>query len=297
MIWKIFSRLPSKWKESEDYARECYQNGVIAIGWNDLGDLNAITSFDELRKKMSWRWGSEAENGTKTIGQWAGVLWSFRNEVKPGDYVICPDSDSRKYYVGTITSDRVFYDEASLGGKCNFAHRRRVKWIRVLNQGEMRSVWTNGRFGGNQTLAKVTTRIEQFINLVNRKRSKSRTRPKLPHTPDKEWGKESEDRAMVWLKERGYNPESVAHLNVGWDITCGNNRFEVKGRKSSWSAVRLSQNEWRAAEKHGKLYTVLIFTAPTSEALSKAVPIQIPDPTKTESWARRVIYEYILDEQ
>ena len=32
MIWTIFARLPSKGKKSEDYALECYQAGVIAVG-------------------------------------------------------------------------------------------------------------------------------------------------------------------------------------------------------------------------------------------------------------------------
>ena len=295
MIWKIFARLPSKWSD-EDYARECYQAGVIAIGWNELGDLNTISSFDELRQRLTKRWGAEAESGAKTIGQWAGALWSFRNEVKSGHYVICPDSDSGRYYVGIISSDRVFYDEGSLGGKCNFAHRRKVKWIRVLNPGEMQAIWPGGRFGGNQTLAKVKKGAERFTQFLKKKRPTSVPRPRLSSRPDMEWGKEAEARAMLWLKERGYQPKNVAHLNVGWDITCGSSRFEVKGRKSARSAVRISQNEWRAAKKFKKEYTVLIFTAPTKEALRQTVPMQIPDPTKTESWARRVIYEYILAE-
>ena len=296
MIWKIFARLPSKWKESEDYARECYQVGVIAIGWNELGDLNAIASLAELRRKLNKRWGAEAESGAKTIGQWAGTLWSFRNKVKLGHYVICPDSDSGRYYVGIISSDSVFYDGTTLGGKCNFAHRRKVKWIRVLNPVEIQSIWPDGRFGGNQTLTEVRRGAERFIKFLNKKRPAFVPRPRLPSHPDMEWGKEAEARAMLWLKERGYQPKNVARLNVGWDISCGNNKFEVKGRKLVRSAVRLSQNEWRAAKKFRKEYTVLVFTAPTKDALRKTAPMQIPDPTRTESWTPRIMYEYILAE-
>ncbi|OGR41949.1 MAG: hypothetical protein A2X35_11625 [Elusimicrobia bacterium GWA2_61_42] len=296
MIWKIFARLPSKWNDAEDYARECYQAGIIAIGWNKLGDLNATESFAELRGKLKEGWGGEAESGAKTIGQWAGTLWSFRNKVKAGDYVICPDSDSGRYYVGIINSDSVFYDETTLGGKCNFAHRRKVKWVRVLNLGEIQSIWPGGRFGGNQTLSEVEKGAERFMKFLKKKRSAFVPRSRVSSHPDMEWGKEAEARAMVWLGERGYQPTNVAHLNVGWDITCGNSRFEVKGRKSPRSAVRLSQNEWRAAKKFKREYTVLIFTAPTKEALQMTTPMQIPDPTRTESWTPRVMYEYILAE-
>ena len=99
---------------------------------------------------------------------------------------------------------------------------------------------------------------------------------------------------MKWLRERGYKPQDVTRLNKGWDITCGDDRFEVKGRKSHSVAVRLSQNEWNAARHLKAKYTLLIFTAPTLEKLRRSVPDQIPDPTRTEVWSRRVTYEYIL---
>jgi len=111
-----------------------------------------------------------------------------------------------------------------------------------------------------------------------------------------EWGRAAEERAMVWLGQRGYAPKDVSNLNIGWDITCGDDKFEIKGRKSCRAAVRLTQNEWRASRQWGARYTVLIFTAATPQQLKKAQPIQIPDPTRTESWRRRISYEYVLAE-
>ena len=80
MIWKIFARQPGTWENSEDYARECYRAGVIAVGWSDLGDLNRIASREELKRRLARRRSEDA----KTIAQWAGSLWNFRNSVKPG---------------------------------------------------------------------------------------------------------------------------------------------------------------------------------------------------------------------
>lgn len=297
MLWKIFARLPSKWKDSEDYARECYRAGLIAVGWNELGNLNKIGSREELHRKLAERWGDEAEHGDDTISQWAGSLWSFKTEVKTGHHVICPDSDSDRYYVGVVQSDKVFHDPQPFGGNCEFAHRRRVKWTRILNAGEIKSIWPSGRFGGNQTCAEVDKGSERFFKFIREPQRRSVAgRPRLPIRPDMEWGAAAEARAMIWLKSRGLNPESVAHLNLGWDISCGEEKFEVKGRKTPLTAIRLSQNEWNAAKKFGQSYTLLVFTASTHEGLEKAVPMQVPDPTKTESWNPRITYEYILSE-
>jgi Protein NO VEIN, C-terminal len=112
-----------------------------------------------------------------------------------------------------------------------------------------------------------------------------------------EWGEEAEARAMEWLRKQGRKPINDSHLNKGWDIACGDDKFEVKGRKSKGTAIRLSQNEWAAAKRLKKRYTVLVFTAATKGKLHRAMPKQIADPASNpESWQPRVVYEYILVE-
>jgi len=85
-------------------------------------------------------------------------------------------------------------------------------------------------------------------------------------------------------------------LHCGWDIECEDDKFEIKGRKSPVTAIRMTENEWRAALKFKQKYTLLIFTAPTLAKLNKAKPRQFPDPAATQLWSRRVTYEYVLDE-
>jgi len=128
MLWKIFAREGDKGSE---YARDCYQNRVIVVGWSGLGDLNAIESREDLGKKLQRFWGREAKGGPNTIAQWVGSLWSYRTEVGKGHYVICPDSDSKQYYVGIIQSKRLYHDIRPIGGipAGEFVHRRKVKWF------------------------------------------------------------------------------------------------------------------------------------------------------------------------
>jgi hypothetical protein len=296
MIWKIFARLPGHRSDAKDYARECYQKNVIAIGWNMLGDVTALESKEKLREVVQGWLRGNAEHETFSVAHVVGAIWAFNHEVSVGDYVICPDKDSKRYYVGKIVG-RVFYDTSTIGGRCTFANRRKVKWVRTLTHEDAEKVWPGGRFGGLQTISKVSTGEDRLIRMFKERRRVKRGRRSLPVALDMEWGKEAEARAMNWLKERGDSPVDVSRLCRGWDIECGENKFEVKGRKSIRTAIRLSQNEWAAAQRIGKQYTLLIFTASNKEALQISVPAQLPNPASTESWTTRVVYEYVLHEQ
>lgn len=295
MLWKIYAR---QGDHGTEFARECYQNGVIAVGWSAIGDLNAITSWDELREMVAHKWGHEVDHNPRSIGQWAGALWDFKENVKRGHYIVCPDKDAGQYYVGEIQSARAFYDPSPLG-MCEFAHRRKVKWSRILNQKQIEAIWPNGQFGGQRTVSTIDAGADRFLKLLKRKHRAFAQGPHFPRQPDMEWGKEAEARAMVWLGERYENPINVAHDNLGWDISCGTDRFEIKGRKSPRTAVVLSENEWRAAKRLKKRYTVLLFTAANKQDLQVAEPIEYCDPASNpESWIEkeRITFDYVLRE-
>ena len=77
VVWKIFARLDYSREDSEDYARECYAHGVIAVGWNAVGDLNKIASREELKRKLLKTWPHETRGRPRRLGQRAGSLWKF----------------------------------------------------------------------------------------------------------------------------------------------------------------------------------------------------------------------------
>ncbi len=128
------------------------------------------------------------------------------------------------------------------------------------------------------------------------KPQKPRTVNSMSSHPDKEWGRAVELRALRWLRKLGAKPVDVAVHCYGWDIECGENKFEVKGRKSEATKIRLTENEWKAAQKHGKRYALLIFTASTKTKLDHTNPKEIPDPSRTAEWNRKPIFEYFLYE-
>jgi hypothetical protein len=290
-MWKIFSRLPANYDNAEDYASECYKRDVIAVGWNELGDVSRIRSREELREKVQRRYGLDA----RAAAQAAGSIWSFYHDVAIGHYILCPDKRTRRVYVGRVAGE-ASYDAARIDAACPFRNRRRVDWKALHKYPEVERV-LGRHYGGRQTVSRIDATATDLNALLRAERRVVRSRGSIPFRPDKEWGDKAEDRAMKWLRDEGYEPQNVAKQNKGWDIECGDEVFEVKGRKSLSTLVRLTENEWRAANRLGKRYTLLIFTAADEKKLRSAQPEKFPDPARTESWTarERVVLEYFLD--
>ena len=258
-VWKIFARLPADSENPEEYADECYKSGKIAIGWNEVGDLNQFDSREALKpelEKIHREW-FRGKPKSQRIASWASCLWCFKDLVKNGHLVLCPDKQADRVYAGRVLSKVVSYDKRPMG-RCNFAHRRKVQWFRPLNRKEVRSIWKDGRFGLPRTISEVKRGLNQLDRFLRRPIVQKPQRiGKVSWHPDKEWGDLAEQRALAWLKEKGQQPKNVAHLRCGWDIECNGEKFEVKGRKFGKTAIRLTENEWKAAKKFGKGFTFL----------------------------------------
>lgn len=293
MIWKIFSRMPTKFRDAKDYAAECYKRNVIAVGWTELGDPSRVTSRQLLREKVQSKYGI----ATRSAAQAAGSIWSFYHDVTIGDYILCPDRKSQRVYIGRVAGHALYDSAAGHDAACPFANRRRVSWATSRKQADVEKV-IGTRFGGNQTVSRIDVSATNLKALLRGERRVAWSRKWGPFLPDKEWGDQAEDRAMQWLSDEGYEPRNVANKNKGWDIECGDEVFEVKGRKSPGTLIRFTENEWKAANRLGKRYMLLLFTASDEKKLRCAQPAKFPDPANTESWTarERIVREFFLDE-
>ena len=97
---------------------------------------------------------------------------------------------------------------------------------------------------------------------------------------------EKEAKSLDWLAQRGETP--------GWDIEYKDDqgilqKIEVKGTKASqFSSIEITANEWSAAEKYGKEFSLALVT----KALSKQCFIAyIPDPFQHFSEQNNFIVE------
>ncbi len=74
----------------------------MAIGWDELGDLLAFGSKEEMRDKMKSLYGVENSYRNQAL-----TTWQFANEMKPGDVVFV--KRGRKQIIGRGVELRLLY--------------------------------------------------------------------------------------------------------------------------------------------------------------------------------------------
>ena len=97
---------------------ECYKNGFMAIGWDEIGDLTAFTSKDEMKQAMK-----EEIDPTKSYMNAAHATWQFVHEMKHGDIVFAKKGMHQLVGRGVVESDYAF--DAT---RKHYKNIRRVKW-------------------------------------------------------------------------------------------------------------------------------------------------------------------------
>jgi restriction system protein len=105
-----------------------FENNVIAVGWDNVGDLSAIKAQREAFKERL----SEIYPDRKpaSIANSAGQLYRFVHEMKSGDLVAYPCKSDRKIHIGEITGDYVHKSNSKKFS--GYPNQRSVKWLKEL---------------------------------------------------------------------------------------------------------------------------------------------------------------------
>lgn len=93
------------------------EKGIIAIGWDDLGDLRAFDTRQRIYEAIHDRWG----DANPVMGSLA--CHQFAKEMQPGDHVIAKQGRSALVGHGVITSGYEFHQM-----RPEFKHVRQVRW-------------------------------------------------------------------------------------------------------------------------------------------------------------------------
>jgi restriction system protein len=111
-----------------EYADRCYDKGVAAIGWHEIGDITGIQEYRDLRKKIyeSRRSDFKSEGGA---GVAAGMIWNFIKNMNIGDAVLSPKKETRELLVGTVTGAHK-YDKTAVSE--DLPNIRPVQWLRFI---------------------------------------------------------------------------------------------------------------------------------------------------------------------
>lgn len=95
------------------------KQGIVALGWNELGKLQSKMKHHELKALFQKTY---PDNSPGRISQSVGQLWRFFSEFKVGDWVITYDSNIRRYFIGVITSEYEYNEDLE------YCHYRKVDW-------------------------------------------------------------------------------------------------------------------------------------------------------------------------
>lgn len=146
------------------YAKQFVAGGYVAIGWLSETDLSGITTRDELYP--IYKADHPEDTSNIVIGQQVGQIARFLLEMKPGDYVITPDSDTELLHYGQIAPDPS-YIFANGDDGCPYLHRRRVTWAKETLKRSGLSVPFQNTIRSSLTVFAISQR-DEFLAAIGR---------------------------------------------------------------------------------------------------------------------------------
>ena len=83
------------------YAEHFLKEGVVTIGWGEVGEISPTLSDSEIGRRFDTIWPDEKPRTRKT---WSDQVKRFHREFQEGNGVATYDPASRLYHIGTILS-------------------------------------------------------------------------------------------------------------------------------------------------------------------------------------------------
>ncbi|HMJ46806.1 MAG TPA: restriction endonuclease [Ferruginibacter sp.] len=141
------------------YTDHFLNGNYIAIGWLSDTDLTEIKTRDELYPIYKEEHPEDTSN--VVIGQQVGQIARFLLEIKAGDYVITPSSDTEYIYYGVVENDpSYFYSDGA--DRCPFLHRRKIQWNKTPVQRSIFSVPFQNTIRSSLTVFNISHKINFF---------------------------------------------------------------------------------------------------------------------------------------
>ena len=132
------------------------EQGYIAIGWPELGDLKNIPDNRDAFKHAYSQAIPDSKLGTIPVS--AGQLFRFMHEMSIDDIVIYPSKHDRMINIGRISGVYEYVPSQS----ADYPNRRSVAWVRSVE----RDVFSQGalyEIGSALTLFRVSSHADEFL--------------------------------------------------------------------------------------------------------------------------------------
>jgi len=134
-------------------------DGVIALGWDKMGDLAALSASREAYKARYVEAYPDAKPGS--VPGSAGQMFRFVNEMRVGDIVLYPSKADKMVNIGRVTGEYFHVADMDSG----YPHRREVEWGKsvprpTFSQGALYEI------GSALSLFQVKNYAEEFLAVL-----------------------------------------------------------------------------------------------------------------------------------
>ena len=127
----------------------------IAVGWEALGNLSALTTRDAVKTRYTTAYPDEKPGAVPVK---AGILYRFAHEMQVGDVLVYPSKPDRMIHIGQIASPY----EYKPAFDANYPHRRRITWLASVPRAQI-SQPALYEIGSAITLFQISNNAEEFL--------------------------------------------------------------------------------------------------------------------------------------
>ena len=128
---------------------DCYAKGIMAIGWDEIGDLNQYPSKTAMKDAMK-----EEIDPERSYTMAAHATWQFANVMKPGDIVFAKKGRNTVIGRGVVISDYEYDDSRP--------DNRNVRKVNWTHKGE----WPHPGQAAMKTLTDITSYTD-YVDKLN----------------------------------------------------------------------------------------------------------------------------------
>ncbi len=126
---------------------EFYSDGIMALGWDHLGDLNQYQSKESIAQALR-----EFDNSTGSKMNNSLANYEFKNVMQIGDVILVKKGTQEFVGVGIVKSDYYFDESAA-----DYKSRRKVQWIK-------NGSWIDTN---NKTVLKTLTDVTSYMDYIS----------------------------------------------------------------------------------------------------------------------------------
>jgi hypothetical protein len=161
--WVISPQRAKRWEEAWKF---CSSNGVISLGWNDLGDVSHLSEL-QLKRRIKQTYSKKKPGSRDYIFR---SLWDFYHSVKPGDRVVVSHGRTKIAAVGSVIKKAFFERNKNIEAVPDdpYSNHIGIRWDEKHER-------TAGSRLGRQAIYRIEE--QKFQTLINRLRAQGLKKP------------------------------------------------------------------------------------------------------------------------